>query len=161
MRRPPSSPWVREVETSEDRAERLQADNVEPNRHVIVFRGPAHAVTVAIHTYDTDKALIRSYAISVLGECVAEACNTLKDTDTTLQSHAISFDPKTILTQKVKLTLGDTQLYAKASSNDLNLATNFALDRLAAALSELAMRHPKFAAFLQDNDVSIARSSRV
>lgn len=156
-----NSPWVRYEETSEERAERLHADGAEPTAHSVVFRGPAHTVTVVIHTYDTDKQVINGYAISVLGECVAAARKMLKDADSTFSVHAISTDPKTILTQKVKLVLGEVELYAKASSNDVQLATDYALDRLSGALRELAGRHSKFAAVLAENDVTIARSSKV
>ena len=155
------SPWIRSEETSEERAQRLQAEGAEPEAHSVVFRGPAHVVTVVIHTYDTDKQAINGCAIDVLGECVAAARKMLKDADSTLNVHAISTDPKAILTQKVKLVLGEVELYAKASSNDVQLATDYALDRLSGALRELAGRHPKFAAFLEENDVTIARSSKV
>lgn len=151
-----ASPWVTVAETKQERVLRLAKEGKEPDRVTHDVEGPLYTLRVVVDTYEKDPAVLGDYAIHVFGSCLkqAQAC---KDFDQALETRSVSRDPRKVLGAKVKITLSETVYYAKASSHDLKMAMAHAIDRLAAALSELSRTHPLVEKALRDGGLTLIR----
>ncbi len=156
MRSPLVSPWVELKETPQERVKRLIEEGHEPQERTHDVEGFTFTLRVVVRTFEESPDALRDYTLKVFGACLQTA-QAFKDFDAVLETRNISRDPKKVLGSKVKLKLGNTVYYAKASSHDLDTATAHAIDRLAAGLTELAKAHTKVQQALSSNGLTIIR----
>lgn len=150
------SPWVTVEETPRERAMRMAQEGKTPDKRTHEVEGYLYTLRVVVSTYESDPAVLGDYALHMFGACLKQA-QAFKDFDSALETRNVSRDPKKVLGAKVKITLSETTYYAKASSHDLKTAMTHAIDRMAAALSELAVAHPPVAKALQDSGLTLIR----
>ena len=156
MRSPLISPWLELKETPQERAARLVEEGHEPQERTHDVEGFTFTLRVVVRTFEDSPEVLREFVLKIFGECLQKA-QAFKDFDSTIETRNVSRDPKRVLGPKVKLNLGGTAYYAKASSHDLDTATAHAIDRLAAALVELARAYPKVQQALHSAGLTIIR----